>query len=170
MSVVTLVLAAAAGFIAFWAGVVSLIGFMGWRPLAARYPAARWPEGEGVRLGWQSARVGLSNYSGALNAILTAEGLYLRPVRIFAYNHPPIFIPWQAVAGYSAGFLGGVTLTLEGGGGLRLGGRLAEEVRRVYDAWAGARSASLAPALPTDEEASREDASPDAARRRGRVR
>ncbi len=159
MTTLTIVLVAVAGFLAFWAGVVSLIGAMGWKPLARRYPAARWPEGEGRSLGWQSARVGLSRYNNVLNAALAVEGLYLRPVRFFAYNHPPIFIPWGAVRRTEPGLFGSLRLGLEGGGSLALRGRLAREVEAALDAWASAAvpaetpdAATLAPsdALPDD--------------------
>ncbi len=135
MTVVSIILAGLAGFLAFWAGVVSLVGFGGWRPLAARYPARRWPEGEGTHVGWQSGRVGMANYNGALNAVVTGEGLYLRPVALFKYNHPPIFIPWEAVEATKTGWLGGLRLDLDGGGGVTVSGRLAREVRRAFDAW-----------------------------------
>ncbi|MDX1419605.1 MAG: hypothetical protein R3181_06520 [Rubricoccaceae bacterium] len=135
MTGVTLVLTVVAGCLAAWAGIVSLIGFAGWRPLARRYPADRWPDGEGVRLGWQSGRIGLAGYNGVLDAAVTAEGLYLRPIRPFAYNHPPVFIPWSAVTDVSDGMFSRVTLRLEGERGLRLGGRLG---RAAKAAWAEA--------------------------------
>jgi hypothetical protein len=170
VTVLTIVLSALAGFLVFWAGVVSLIGFMGWRPLAARYPAVEWPEGEGVRLGWQSARVGLSNYNGVLHAVVTADGLYLRPVRVFAYNHPPVFVPWAAVAALRDGLLGSVVLDLEGGGGMRLGGRLAKEVRRAHAAWHAGAPAPLGSLPDPLEEAAPEDSPPPATWRRTRER
>jgi hypothetical protein len=169
MSVLTLVLGALAGFLAFWAGVISLIGFMGWKPLAAQYPAAHWPEGEGVRLGWQSASIRLSNYNGVLNAVVNDDGLYLRPIRPFAYNHPPIFIPWSAVAGLRDGLLSAVVLELEGGGGLRLRGQLAREVRQRYEAWGVAAPTSRGQRLDLGEEAPDDDR-PEATWRRTRTR
>ena len=107
-------------------------------------------------MGWQSARVGLSNYNGALNAVVTAEGLYLRPVRLFAYNHPPVFIPWWAVTGLGQGLFYGTTLQLEEGTGLRLSGRLAREVRSAYEAWV-AEGAAHAPHPGLAAEAPEED-------------
>jgi hypothetical protein len=161
VAVVNLVLLAVAGFLAFWAGVVSLIGFAGWKPLAQRFPAGPWPEGEGRRLRWQSARIGLSNYNGVLNAVLTAEGLYLKPTRFFAYNHPPVFIPWGAVRGTRAGLLGGLVLELEGGGALALRGRVAKEVEAALDAWAAAGPlVEAAGRLPLDAEAPSADSPP----------
>jgi hypothetical protein len=140
VNIVTLILAAIAGYLAFWAGVVSLIGFMGWKPLAARYPAARWPDGEGMEVGWGSGSVAMSNYNG----VVTAEGLYLRPIRAFAYNHPPVFIPWEAVEAVEGGtprLFGGIALRLEGGKGVRLRGRLARAVQETYAVWDAAHAA-----------------------------
>jgi len=164
VSILTLVLSAVAGFMAFWAGVVSLIGFAGWRPLAQRFPADRWPEGEGHHLRWQSASIGLSRYNGALNMALTAEGLYLRPVRLFAYNHPPLFIPWDAVTATKPALLGGLRLELEGGGALALRGRVAKAVEAALGAWAaagplaeagGRRALDVPEGLPEEESSTR---------------
>jgi hypothetical protein len=170
MSVLTLVLAGVAGFMAFWAGVVSLIGFAGWRPLAQRYPAGRWPEGEGHHLRWQSASVGLSRYNGALNAALTAGGLYLRPTRFFAYNHPPVFIPWGAVRATKGSLFGGLVLELEGGGSLALRGRLGKEVGAALEAWAAAAASPLAGLPDPGMEALPEQDPPESTWRRTRVR
>lgn len=139
MTTLTLLLAAVAGFVAFWAGVVSFIGAVGWKPLARRYPAARWPEGEGRSLGWQSATIGPSRYNNVLHAVLTADGLYLKPMRLFAYNHRPLFLPWGAVTETERRWFGGLRLTLEGGGALALGGRAAKEVEAALAAWASAK-------------------------------
>ena len=55
---VTLVLSMIAGYLVFWAGVISLIGFGGWKQIANRFPADRWPEEEeGVALSWQSGSI-----------------------------------------------------------------------------------------------------------------
>ena len=135
--VVLIVLGAAVGFVAFWSGVVALIGLMGWRPLAACYAADAWPEaGEGVRLSGQSGQVGLSSYSGVLNAVLTEGGLYLRPMALFAVNHPPLFIPWVEMGAAEQGFFGGVRLQLDGGA-LTLYGRLGRMVGEAAAAMHG---------------------------------
>ena len=125
---VLIILGAIAGWLAIWTGVVALIGLMGWRTLADRWPAEAWPEaGEGVALSGQSGYVGLSRYSGVLHAVLAEDGLYLRPMKLFAVNHPPLFIPWFAVAAVERGAFGGVKLRVDGGT-LSLGGRLGKQV------------------------------------------
>jgi hypothetical protein len=123
MTVSFIVVGAVLAWLAIWLGVVGLIGRVAWRPLADRYPADRWPEGEGVALSWQSGSLGLSRYNGVLNAVLTGDGLYLRPVRAFAFQHPPLFIPWTEVEAVEPGFFGGVKLRLPHGA-VALRGRL----------------------------------------------
>lgn len=135
---VLIILAAAAGGLAIWTGVVALVGMMGWRTIADRYPAGRWPApGEGVALSWQSAAVGLSSYGSALHAVLTEDGLYLRPARIFAINHPPMLIPWAEMGEGERAIFGGVRLRLAAGGTLTLSGRLG---RLVGEALAAAHA------------------------------
>ena len=153
MSVLTLILWAIAAFMAVWVGTISLAGVLGWKPLAARFPAQRWPQGEGVLLTWQSGSVGASNYNGVLNAIVTDEGLYLKPVALFAYNHPPVFIPWAAVEELDKGLFGALKVRFRDGGGLSLRGRVASIVRERYDAWLAAPPArSPEPLLSLDDE------------------
>ena len=134
---VTVILSMIAGYMLFWSGVISLIGFAAWRPLAARYPAEYWPEEEeGIKLSWQTASIGMSNYGNVLNAVVAADGLYLRPARLFAYNHPPVFIPWGSIVSTSKGFMSSLKLHLEEGKTIALRGKVAryvEEALEVYD-------------------------------------
>ncbi len=134
---VTLVLSAILVYMLFWSGVISLIGFASWRPLAEQYPAENWPqEEEGLTLSWQSMSIGMSNYGNVLNAVVAAEGLYLRPARMFAFNHPPVFIPWGSIVSTSKGFLGALRLQLEDGKAIALRGkvtRYVEEALAVFD-------------------------------------
>ena len=171
MTAITLVLGAVALFLGFWAGVVSLIGFGGWRSMAQRYPAHEWPErGEGMRIGWQSGRVGMSSYNNALNAVVTADGLYLRPLRLFAYNHPPVFIPWEAIQGMDQAMFG-IKVGLEGGNGLRLSGRLGRTVRDAYLVWDSAHAGPTdEPELDADVEPTEAAADPLPTWRRSRTR
>ncbi|MCH7975295.1 MAG: hypothetical protein IIC18_01915 [Bacteroidetes bacterium] len=132
---VALVLSLIAGYLVFWAGVISLIGFGGWKQIADRYPADQWPEEEGVVLSWQSASIGMSNYGNVLKAVITADGLYLRPVRMFAFNHPPVFIPWGSVLRTRTGFWGGLKLELDGGKALSIRGKMATYVKEALKAY-----------------------------------
>lgn len=123
MTTVLIVTAAALGWAAVWTAVVSVIGLVFWRPIADRYPAGRWPE-EGVALSWQTAYVGLAGYRGVLHVVLTERGLYLRPAAIFRFQHPPMFIPWEAVTEARPALFGGLRLHLDAGR-ITLGGRAA---------------------------------------------
>ncbi|MDX1439985.1 MAG: hypothetical protein R3284_08795 [Rubricoccaceae bacterium] len=130
---VTLILSMIAGYLVFWSGVVSLIGFAGWRQIAEYYPADAWPEEEGIALSWQSGGIWASNYNGVLKTVVTDSGLYLRPVRMFAFNHPPIFIPWDAVVSTKKAFWGGLRLDLEGGRAITLRGKVVRHVQGALD-------------------------------------
>jgi hypothetical protein len=146
--IVLIILGAALGWGAVWAGVVSLIGVAAWRPVADRYPAERWPaKGEGIALSWQSGTVGLSNYGAVLDAVLTEGGLYLRPAKIFGFQHPPMFIPWAEMGRGEPAFLGGVKLHLTGGGTITLRGRLG---KLVGEALAAAHAGAAEGATDTE--------------------
>lgn len=132
---VTLVLSMIAGYLVFWSGVVSLIGFGGWKSLASMYPADELPEDQGVYLKWQSANLGASNYNGVLKSVVAEDGFYLHPVRMFAFNHPPVFIPWSAIVDYKKTFWGGVKLELEGGKYLTLRGKIARYVKDAIETY-----------------------------------
>ena len=96
MNLAHLVLAVLGG-LAVWVGLIAIIGRFGWRRFADRYPAGAWPEGEGVALSRQTARIGGGRYSGMLHAVVTGEGLYLRPISLYVVQHPPMFLPWAEV-------------------------------------------------------------------------
>ena len=133
---VTLVLSLIAGYLVFWAGVISLIGFAGWKQIAERYSAERWPEEEeGVALSWQSGSIGTSRYNGVLKAVITAEGLYMRLVRMFAFNHPPVFIQWGSILRTKIAFWGGLKLELDGGKALSIRGKMATYVKEALEAY-----------------------------------
>lgn len=132
---VTIILSMIAAYTVFWAGVVSLIGFAGWKQIAERFPADHWPNDEGVALSWQSGRIGASQYNGVLKAAIMTDGFYLQPVRLFAFNHPPVYIPWGSIVGTSKGMLGGLKLQLDGGKSLLLRGKVAKYVTEALDAY-----------------------------------
>ncbi len=82
-------------FPAFWCGVVWIIGAVGWRPLAARYPADGPATGQTFRM--TSGTVGLANYNGVLSVSVEPEGLHLAVMALFRVGHPPILIPWPEI-------------------------------------------------------------------------
>lgn len=116
----------------FWMGIVSFIGVFGWRPLATAYPAEDWPE-DGYTVRFQSARIGASSYSGALTAVATDDGLYLRPMVLFRPGHPAVFVPWEAIQPTGARMMG-TRFDLRDGPSLVLYGRLASAVSAAAEA------------------------------------
>ncbi|OZC01967.1 hypothetical protein [Rubricoccus marinus] len=117
----------------FWMVVIGLIGKTGWRPLAEAYPAERWPA-RGYKVSWQSGRVGAVNYSNALNAVATPEGLFLRPSFLFRVGHPPVCIPWAAFVDTAPAMIFGTRFILETGPSLVLYGKLARAVTAALEA------------------------------------
>ncbi|NNF57155.1 MAG: hypothetical protein HKN04_02840, partial [Rhodothermaceae bacterium] len=131
MTVLTFVLAAIAGWLVVWSGIISLIGWVGWKPMARDYPAQHEPEGK--RFTWSSVRIGMSSYNSVLTIVVSAEGFYMKPIRMFAYNHPPILIPWSAVQAVEPGLFGRVKLRLDNGKTLSLWGRIGKAVQQQLD-------------------------------------
>ncbi len=76
--------------------VISLLATLsGWERLAGRYPlSGAFPKG-GHR--FQSMRLNNTTYRRVLRMLETPEGLYLVPMSLFRVDHPPLFIPWQAI-------------------------------------------------------------------------
>ena len=82
-------------FPAFWCGVVWIVGAMGWRPLAARYPAAAPATAQTFRM--VSGTIGVANYNSTLYVTVEPEGLHLAVMPLFRVGHPPILIPWSEI-------------------------------------------------------------------------
>ena len=81
-------------FPVFWLFTVWLIGsFGGWQRMAQRYRAQQPPTGK--RFVSQYGFVGGARYGNALNVTANDAGLHISPVSLFAFNHPPLFIPWH---------------------------------------------------------------------------
>lgn len=78
-------------FCCFVLWILSHVG--GWRRLAKHYRTEKKPEGK-VFAGIQ-AMVGLVSYRSALDCTVTEEGFFLRPMLLFRFAHPTLFIPWS---------------------------------------------------------------------------
>ena len=90
------VLGAIAFFVLVWCFAVWIASWAsGWRKLAERFPATFAFTGDTVR--FASARIGIANYNGTLIVGTGSEGLYLVPIRIFRFFHPPLLIPWTEI-------------------------------------------------------------------------
>ncbi|MBY0457434.1 MAG: hypothetical protein K2V38_08875 [Gemmataceae bacterium] len=84
----------AAGFTLWWGFLLNVIGFAsGWWALARRYPAKA--HFDGTRFHFCSAKIGWSNYGGALTFVVNAEGIRLSVLFPFRPGHPPLFLPWE---------------------------------------------------------------------------
>jgi len=143
---VLIILGAAVASVAFWCGVVALIGLMGWRQIAGSYRTEDWPEEtEGIPFSMQSGYVGVSRYNGVLDGAITEEGLYLRPMKIFSINHPPLFIPWVAMGEPEQRFLTGLRVPLASGHSISFRGALGQRI-------AAALAAAHAAPVPTAED------------------
>ena len=85
----------------FWCAIVGLIARMGWRRLAAAYPATSDPPYSATRIRFATISIGDAiagpNYGSSINAWLSETGLWLRPILLFRFSHPMIFIPWAGV-------------------------------------------------------------------------
>jgi hypothetical protein len=82
----------------------------GWGALAGRYPAQTVPRGTTFRL----ASLGtcrLGGYNNALTAVVSDQGLYFSVFSIFRLGHPPMLIPWEAVAEVTEGKILNQTVT-----------------------------------------------------------
>lgn len=89
-----IVLASILAFPVIWFFTVWLISYVGgWRRFAARYRATHPPSGR-VWLG-QYALVNGARYGNALNLTVNSMGIFMEPVALFRFNHPPLFIPWS---------------------------------------------------------------------------
>ena len=102
MSQSLIALAAVAAFLVvfplFWMGIVWLIGKIGgWSTLFAQFPATEAPKGKAF--GWRSVRLDFfGSYSHSMNVTVSGDGIHMEPVAFFRFGHPPVFIPWEAVA------------------------------------------------------------------------
>lgn len=82
-------------FLAFWCGLLTIIGrISGWLLLADRYRFHDTFDGQcwylrSAELRWQCS------YGGALTVGANPSGLYLAVLAPFRPGHPPLFIPWS---------------------------------------------------------------------------
>jgi hypothetical protein len=84
------------GFVGVWVGITFLLSRIGgWNVLAGRY-LAQHPFSGQVH-SWCSGRLGFVNYNNCLSLGANEQGLYLSVPRIFAFAHPPLFIPWSDI-------------------------------------------------------------------------
>ncbi len=97
-------------FAAMWTGILHLIAAIGgWSRLVRVYPGnALAKSGAGGQSGqaakgqsynWVSMQLGwIAQYSSVLTVSVTAQGLHIAPMIFFKIGHPPLLIPWAAIA------------------------------------------------------------------------
>lgn len=84
-------------FIAGWVFTLHQLARMsGWANLAESYPGKK--SFDGPKRYFQGAIIGEVPHNGTLIIGANRDGLHLHTVLPFRFGHPPIFIPWAAVA------------------------------------------------------------------------
>ncbi len=92
-----IVLAALAGFAAFFSLILFVLSALGgWRARASRYRMDR--PFQGTIWKYQFGFLGLVRYNGALTVGSGSEGLYLAVFPFLRPFHPPLLIPWHEVS------------------------------------------------------------------------
>lgn len=140
-------------FAALWLAVVYLLGAMGgWHALARRYAGSSRAPVKTIAWGSGALRwIGLPvNYGGSLNLAVSAEGLELKPVLLFAFGSPPLLIPWNEFVecrGYRVlGMFRRFRLvTAEPRVHITLMGRAAHEVEAAFAVYSPRRSVRASP-------------------------
>ncbi len=91
-------------FPVFWCGIVLLLAYVsGWVSLAQVYHFSGVFQGQ--QWSFQSGKMGVVRYRGALTVGANREGLYLKPMFLFRLGQPPLFIPWHDISIRQGGFL-----------------------------------------------------------------
>jgi hypothetical protein len=131
------VIAAAIGFVVVSAVIGSVLaGAGGWRALAARYPLSRSDAHDEEQHRFASLKtaggaIGTATYRSVVTIGLGPRGISLSLWAPFAMNHPPIFLPWEAVEHYRMLEVYGnrwTTLRIRGGESITVYGRPAAAI------------------------------------------
>ena len=84
-------------FAAFFALIVLVLSFLAWSRLANEYRApAQLAVPVETRI--SRAKLGIVSYKGLIKAGALAQGLSLRVILVAWLGHPPLLIPWSAIA------------------------------------------------------------------------
>ena len=80
-------------FVGIWLLVMFLLSRLGgWHRLAYRYRLSSTFSGKVWR--FQSGRFNWAAYNNCLSVGANGKGLYLAPLFLFRFGHPPLLIPW----------------------------------------------------------------------------
>lgn len=98
LTVVFILVAFPIFFVALWVGITLLMSWIGgWGRVGAVYAATGAPPG-GKALRHVTGMFGMTRYKHVLSVITTETGLYIENRRVFRAGHPPLFIPFSAIA------------------------------------------------------------------------
>ena len=84
-------------FGAFWCFIAKVLSLLAWGRLAGEYLAPD-PAGLSVQFRIARAKLGIVSYNGVIKAGVSPQGLALRAVWLFGVGHPPLLVPWRAIA------------------------------------------------------------------------
>ncbi|HBS87756.1 MAG: hypothetical protein A2W91_11430 [Bacteroidetes bacterium GWF2_38_335] len=81
---------------------MKFVAKFGWKKLSDKFPY----EGyfEGYKAGLVSVKIRTAQYNNAINLYFGKEGIYLKPLKIFSYSHPPVMIPIKDILAMDGGF------------------------------------------------------------------
>lgn len=88
-------------FSIFWIAIVGIIASLGWRAIAAAYPATSDAPLSARRVRFGSLSIGGTlmspNYGSSIDGWFSQTGFWLRPILPFRPFHPMIHVPWTRV-------------------------------------------------------------------------
>ena len=84
-------------FGSFWCAIAKVLSLLAWGRLAGEYLAPD-PAGLLVQLRIDRASLGVVSYNGVIKAGVSPQGLALRAAWLFGVGHPPLLVPWRAIA------------------------------------------------------------------------
>lgn len=84
-------------FAVLWMSVVAAISFFdGWRNASKAHPKKNTTSAYKEKYSFQSVSFSMfGNYNNCVNIFFYNEGIELKPIFLFAFFHPPIFILWD---------------------------------------------------------------------------
>ncbi len=136
-------------FAVLWGLIAKFLALLGWQQLARDYQVEALPVAPSLRVG--QLKVGMVNYGGIVTATTAAGGLGLRTSFLFRIGHPPVLIPWAALAPFEERRLLWVTayrtaVHTRSGGRVRLQVADKRVVELLQQGWVAGRE--NAPGLP----------------------
>lgn len=82
-------------FLVVYFGIIALIGFFAWRPLARCFVFTDPIDGE--KLPFSQIAINGVNYKSSVLLRASPMGMYLKAIFLIRFNHPSMLIPWNAI-------------------------------------------------------------------------